>query len=327
MTPIRDPRALLLENTSLTERLWGRAVGAWLARGKEVWTFANAYKRPLGVIHRMYRSGPWPYVARLRDGAEVNLASNREAWMHAHNVEAPEFRLARIETASDGISVVELALKRTDERVLVRFSKGVGDPGIFLSNEYGDLPVAGRTVVDVGAGAGESAIYFSLEGAERVLAFEPLPAAYDEAVVNVGRNGLTGRIRLVRSAVGAHPGTIHLHRNASAATTRALAEPTGSEAVPVTTLSEIAEEYSLRDASLKIDCEGDEYALILATPPAVLRYFTNLVMEYHYGARKLRTYLEEAGFRVNVRPPAYVPGSPAPGRYAGLLTARRIDAS
>lgn len=325
LTPTSDARLLLAENTTLSDRLWGKLVGVWRDRGREVWCFGRAYRRPIAIILRVRRSGPWPHLANLRDGREVNLGSNREAWMHAHNHRTHHFRMARFETLDDGAAIVEFVNERTHSQAVIRFPVGVGDPGIFLSGEYGELPVEARTVVDVGAGAGESAIYFSLEGAERVIAFEPLPAAFEVAVQNVACNDLEERINLVPSAVGAQPGVIRLERGASAATTRALTAPEGSVSIPVTTLRQIVERFSLTDASLKIDCEGDEYGLILAAPPAVLRRFQAMVIEYHYGARSLTRCLEAAGFRVRVHAPTFVPGSPTPGRYFGLLTARRID--
>jgi FkbM family methyltransferase len=44
---------------------------------------------------------------------------------------------------------------------------------------YEDLNVRGRVVVDVGAYIGDSAIYFALRGARKVVAVEPHPGAYE----------------------------------------------------------------------------------------------------------------------------------------------------
>jgi len=44
---------------------------------------------------------------------------------------------------------------------------------VFDYGEYEPLSVEGRVVVDVGAFVGDSAIYFALKGARRVIAIEP----------------------------------------------------------------------------------------------------------------------------------------------------------
>jgi hypothetical protein len=47
----------------------------------------------------------------------------------------------------------------------------------FSSGVY-DIDVVGRDVVDIGSNIGDTAIYFALKGAKRVIALEPYPSAY-----------------------------------------------------------------------------------------------------------------------------------------------------
>ncbi len=44
---------------------------------------------------------------------------------------------------------------------------------VFDCGEYGVLDVSGKVVIDVGASIGDSAIYFALKGARKVIAIEP----------------------------------------------------------------------------------------------------------------------------------------------------------
>jgi FkbM family methyltransferase len=40
-------------------------------------------------------------------------------------------------------------------------------------------------VIDVGAGVGDTAILFALRGAKKVIALEPFPSLYEEALINI----------------------------------------------------------------------------------------------------------------------------------------------
>ena len=65
---------------------------------------------------------------------------------------------------------------------------------IFHYGVYGSLGVEGRVVVDVGAFVGDSAIYFALKGARKVIVIEPHPGAYAEMLENIKLNNLEGVI-------------------------------------------------------------------------------------------------------------------------------------
>jgi hypothetical protein len=47
--------------------------------------------------------------------------------------------------------------------------------GIFVDNPYEDLSVKNKTVVDIGGNIADSAIYFALWGANKIVCIEPLP--------------------------------------------------------------------------------------------------------------------------------------------------------
>lgn len=171
-----------------------------------------------------------------------------------------------------------------------------GDPGgVFIDQDWAWLPVAGRTVVDVGASVGDSATYFALRGAKKVLAYELNPPVLELLRQNVALNGL--------ASVEARPA--------------------------VRNLADAAEGAPEGDLVAKVDCEGCEYALLDETTDAALQRYSHLMLEYHYGPGSLRQRLEKAGFRVrSTRPrvPSGPLGKPAPGRPAmsiGFLWAER----
>ncbi len=62
--------------------------------------------------------------------------------------------------------------------------------------------------MDVGASVGDTAILFSLHGAKRVIALEPYPRLYEEALLNIKANGLADRVVLVNAGLGATDGEV-----------------------------------------------------------------------------------------------------------------------
>ncbi len=60
----------------------------------------------------------------------------------------------------------------------------------------------------MGASVGDTAILFSLHGARRVIALEPYPRLYEEALLNIKANGLADRVVLVNAGLGATDGEV-----------------------------------------------------------------------------------------------------------------------
>jgi predicted RNA methylase len=79
---------------------------------------------------------------------------------------------------------------------------------ILVGGAYDDLDVVNATVVDVGAGVGDTAILFVLRGARRVIALEPYPSLYRRALVNIRISGVEDRIILVNAALGSFDGEV-----------------------------------------------------------------------------------------------------------------------
>jgi len=60
----------------------------------------------------------------------------------------------------------------------------------------------GRDVIDVGANTGETALYFVLNGARKVIAVEPLPNVAKCAEENVNVSGLAERTKIANAILG-----------------------------------------------------------------------------------------------------------------------------
>ena len=55
----------------------------------------------------------------------------------------------------------------------------------FENEAYGYVDVKNKSVVDVGAFVGDTAIYLAIKGAKKVIVIEPHPGAYEELVENI----------------------------------------------------------------------------------------------------------------------------------------------
>jgi len=156
--------------------------------------------------------------------------------------------------------------------------------GIFHLGEYEPLSVEGRVVVDVGAFVGDSAIYFALRGAKKVVAVEPHPGAYAEMLDNIKLNHMESVIIPVNAGLASKPGKICIGNIGGVEDTAVTYHRPGDcpKTVPVVTLGELISRFGINpnDAVLKMDCEGCEFDVILNDYEHV-RLFGELIFEYH----------------------------------------------
>jgi len=288
--------------------------------------------RELLSITRRYRKvyANWPSVLwavyRKSSGIKVRLRMGPE-------LEVPYVMAHRLSLLADikgaGLEEVrgDLARLRLPEGVSlwVRLNRGF-DVGhlqeLFVDRAYGSS--FSGTVVDVGASNGDSAIFFAINGAERVVALEPDPESFALAEENVRMNGLEGRIRLINAALAAEDGEAELLLaddlpNAATTSTAQLGERPWMRVarrvrVRAVSLGTLMRELGANNVSLlKMDCEGCEYEVLRSAGPDLLAHFRRIVLEYHNGPRDLPYILRSAGFSVSC----------ARGSGVGMLRAGR----
>jgi FkbM family methyltransferase len=153
---------------------------------------------------------------------------------------------------------------------------------VFDEELYKILHVASRVVIDVGAFVGDSAIYFALRGARRVIAIEPHPEAFKEMVENIRLNKLEGVIIPINAGLASRPGEICIEDVDIAKTAVTYHKPGRCTAlIPAIALVDVIERYVVdHSAVLKMDCEGCEFDIILNDYEHI-RVFKELVFEYH----------------------------------------------
>lgn len=137
----------------------------------------------------------------------------------------------------------------------------------FYEEQYGLVDPKGKRIMDIGAGYADTPIYFAINGARSVIAYEPGKQRYKIGLMNIRSNHLQNKIKLQNSAVGS--------------------------------LSDLASADVL-----KIDCEGCEYGLLQQEKE--LSRFNEVILEYHNGYLDLKRHLKSAGFKTrNLFSPYY----------------------
>jgi FkbM family methyltransferase len=173
-----------------------------------------------------------------------------------------------------------------------------------VNNIYSQLPVEGKTVIDIGANIADSSIYFALRGAHKVIGIEPFPRNYRLARKNIIQNKLSDQIVVILAACAATDGEVEIdptYQSTIGSTLRDIEFKNGDK-VPLLTLRSIVNRHKSGADDpliLKMDCEGCEYDTILSADETTLQDFSYIIIEYHYGYKNLEEKLKKNGFSVS----------------------------
>jgi len=250
--------------------------------------FKNFFSVSIRVIINKY-----PIHAVLKNGKNVILNGR--------------FEVASIAAGFNNYTNDENILVIKNKLGTIKLLQGTqnGDPiGVFFEEVYKMFPVKDQTVLDVGANIGDSSIYFALKGAKKIIAIEPFPANYELAKKNIELNNLQKIIDIDLAGCSNKPGFITVDNKKSGGGASLTSASTGTK-IPLFSLKNILEQNNLNSAVLKMDCEGCEYDSILNADDEILKKFSTIIIEYHYGYQNLVEKLENCGFQVKKTSPMY----------------------
>jgi FkbM family methyltransferase len=158
----------------------------------------------------------------------------------------------------------------------------------------------GRDVIDVGANVGDSALYFLLNGARKVIAVEPLPNVARCAEENVRLSNATDKVKVINAALSDEPVSVPCDYDVLSSRYFSTLKGSGPCRVPGVTLGDL---LNMVDDPylLKMDCEGCEAQVILGPERERLRAFKHMIFETHphitgVSNKKLLASLRELGF-------------------------------
>jgi FkbM family methyltransferase len=172
----------------------------------------------------------------------------------------------------------------------------------------------GERVLDIGSFLGAYAVILARWGGEnaRVLAFEPTPSTIPLLKRHVELNGMSQRIEVIHSAVGAERGFVELHEHSDPYRNAiGVSDPngvaSGTSRVPVVTLDEACAARGFVPTLLRMDVQGFEYAVLQGARETIRKGKGRLrmVLEVHpqlwpllgVDEQKFETLLGELGLR------------------------------
>lgn len=250
--------------------------------------FKNFFSVSIRVIINKY-----PINAVLKNGTSVTLNGR--------------FEVASIAVGFDNYTINDEILVIKNKLGTINLLHGAqnGDPiGVFFEEVYKMFPVKDQTIIDVGANIGDSSIYFALKGAKKIIAIEPFPANYELAKKNIELNNLQKIIDIDLAGCSNKSGFLTVDNKKSGGGASLTSSITGTK-IPLFSLENIVKQNNLDSAILKMDCEGCEYDSILKTDNEIMRKFSTIIIEYHYGYQNLVEKLESCGFQVEKTSPMY----------------------
>jgi FkbM family methyltransferase len=173
---------------------------------------------------------------------------------------------------------------------LIYFKKGnakIAGPIMMLGvlceglDETYSVDCTNRTVLDIGGFIGDSAVYFSVAGAKKVIIYEPVVAHHEFIKINVMLNGINAELH--EEGLGENDGYVLISYEKTDDRFGLKREGKSEDGlrkmkIRVKSAKRIIEESGASIA--KIDCEGAESALI-SVPLEVLQLIDFYIIEIH----------------------------------------------
>jgi FkbM family methyltransferase len=292
--------------------------------------YRKLYRNSLNIIIRILRK-KYPIEAVLRNGSHITIYDHIGIMSLTYFLSMAKNHRNAVEYDIKENKITFLSLPYTNNNSKVTLYGSITNSEavtVFLYNVYKDLPVVGKTVIDIGANIADSSIYFAVRGAKKVISLEPFPKNYEMAKRNIESNNLSDKITLLLAGCAANQGFVTISPFDKSWVGSSIKNSSQGFKVPTLTLEDILKKYSPQNGKLtqnvlKMDCEGCEYESILSASREVIRSFSHIQIEYHYGYKDLKYKLEENGFIVSITKPKLIPNIENGNRmYVGNIYAR-----
>jgi FkbM family methyltransferase len=294
---VKEKALMALSVRKLIERGWLTALLGYLAKREELSVRlkyigdVRLRRTTFGAlaIATYYASKCWPRLPEdlARTG---RLLKPQEAPLWLVTALSLASYACRLQASGNGVSIdaspERVGLEVND--ISLAFNPSCVNIGtlieIFVEGEY-EVPevlsgLRGRDVVDVGANVGDSALYFVLNGAKKVIVVEPLPNVARCAEENVKLSGATDKVRVLNAALSSGPVSVPCDYDLSSSGGFSTLKGSGPCKVPGVSLGDL---LSMIDDPylLKMDCEGCEAQVILGPERERLRAFEHIILETH----------------------------------------------
>jgi hypothetical protein len=123
--------------------------------------------------------GKYPFTLELKNGGTITVKS----WIDILHLAYPNIIEEIVEDTNSAI--VNFQGKKL---VISEYNRGDLDT-TFICEDYKQLNVSNKIVIDVGAGIGETCIYFALREGRKVIGIEPCLLLHKIGIQNIFSNG------------------------------------------------------------------------------------------------------------------------------------------
>jgi len=288
--------------------------------------YRKTYRNWLSVLYHRYKARNLSDISNykikviLRINGKIREAHPELVWLYTVLLKYPNVEDIDIED-----NIITFSFKRHKLKFIEPWS---GDLETVFANEvYNFLNPKGGVVIDIGASIGDTPIYFCVEGAKKVIALEPYPYTFKLLSENVKINGCADKIILLNAGYG-KDGVIRIDENFIPSSGSDLKESKDGKGrqINLYSLKTILSMFNIKEAVLKMDCEGCEYNL-LNEDRDTIRRFKRIQIEYHYGYEELYNYLKDNNFDVKYTKPksGYNPYASSPNMKVGYIYATRRE--
>ena len=175
---------------------------------QEFFLYRKTYKNYFEIILNLIKKKP-EIMCILRNNTSIVLTSAQLINLVAESSSHPEFYF---DFKNDLIKFKIFDEHTSQIRDIVIYG-GISNGdinGIFVNKDYQNVPIKNRTVLDIGANIADSAIYFSLLGANKVIGIEPFTRNFHLAEKNILENNLQDKIILQQAICSDYTGTTEI---------------------------------------------------------------------------------------------------------------------
>lgn len=202
----------------------------------------------------------------------------------------------------------------------------------FIQGKWKMIECKDNIIIDIGGNVGDTAIFFALNGAKKVITIEPFPSLFKilRDTVNLQKsdsilclnNTFQGFVEGYSFKVNGNISYPYFGSYFSAQDLKENDNFIRGEKLDINDLLNYGGIYN--DLILKISCAGCEYYLLnLST--AYLRHFKQIIVEYNYGYKSLCNKLKDSGFLVTHSKPVGTFGRSLKNHnvFLGMIIANR----
>ena len=196
--------------------------------------YKKTYKNFTHVFFKSFRNN-FPISGVLKNGDKIILKSRFDSGAVTNNFKDYFFW---------DDDILHVTNPKYPELKFVGTQKNGDIQSVFFDEVYTTLDVNNKIVVDIGANIGDSAIYFAVKGAKKVIALEPFPKNFELAKKNIELNNLTDKIELIQAGCSSKSGTMTID-DKSTGPRSILSELSEGLTIPLLSLDDITKKYNI----------------------------------------------------------------------------------